>query len=241
MASFPPTRNSVVLATRSGDPDERHRAFDVLIAAYWKPVYKYLRMKWHASPEDAQDLTQEFFARAIEKSFFARYDPAIARFRTFLRTCLDGFAANERKAAARLKRGGGARHLPLDFETAEGEYRRHEPAADVDLDDYFHREWVRALFARAVDALRGEYREAGKTAAWGAFERYDLADSDVRPTYKALADDLGLSVVDVTNRLAGARRDLRRHVLALLQEACGSDEEYHLEARDLFGSGPGRQ
>ncbi|NJL29730.1 MAG: protein kinase [Thermoanaerobaculia bacterium] len=124
--AFPITRLSLVQAASSNDADHRQQAFGALIEAYWKAVYKYLRLRWHASAEDAQDLTQEFFARAFEKDFFARFDPERARFRTYLRTCLDGFAANERKAAQRLKRGGGAQLLSLDFESAEGELRQHD-------------------------------------------------------------------------------------------------------------------
>src|SRR3982074_1836972 len=106
MAAFPVPRHSIVAAMRSVRPDERRSAFDTLVTAYWRPVFKYIRLKWRASPEDAADLTQGFFLRAFEKDFFAGFDPSKARFRTFLRTCLDGFVANARKADARLQAGG---------------------------------------------------------------------------------------------------------------------------------------
>src|SRR4029450_6562750 len=124
-------------------------------SAYWKPVYKYVRLRWHASPQDAEDLAQGFFAAAFEKGFFERFDPERARFRTYLRTCLDGFASKERAAARARKRGGGALHLSLDFSEAEGELARHPPAADADLDAFFHREGMRGLFEEAVGRLRG--------------------------------------------------------------------------------------
>src|SRR5581483_1268215 len=126
--------------------------------------------------DDAQDGTQEFFARAVAKDFFDAYDPAKGRFRTFLRTCVDRFVANERKAAARLKRGGQSVVVPLDFESAEGELVRRDVAdpAGIDLDDYFHAEWVRSLLATAVDDLRREFTGEGKTLQLRAFERYDL-------------------------------------------------------------------
>src|SRR3954452_2726625 len=111
MPGFPATRYSIVTAIRSARPDDRRAAFDVLVTAYWKPVFKYVRLKWHASPDDAADLTQSFFLRAFEKDFFAPSDPARARFRTFLRACIDGFVANPRKANARLKRGGRVRFV----------------------------------------------------------------------------------------------------------------------------------
>src|SRR5215212_6975736 len=99
IAPFPTTRRSVVLALSSGDKAERTRAFDTLVACYWKPLYKYARVQWHRSREDAEDLTQSFFIRALEKESLAPYDPAKASFRTFLRLLFDRFASNEWKAA----------------------------------------------------------------------------------------------------------------------------------------------
>src|SRR5262249_45455139 len=122
---LPATRHSILAAVRSDDEAVRRGGVRALVAVYWRPVYKHLRVKWSASSDEASDATQEFFARAIEKQFFDGYDPAKARFRTFLRVCLDRFAANERKAAGRLKRGGGHLTVPLDFETAAGRLRQH--------------------------------------------------------------------------------------------------------------------
>src|SRR6059058_5519178 len=154
MSAFPVTRHSIVAAMRSAQPDERRSAFDTLVTAYWKPVFKYVRLKWHASPEDAADLTQAFFLRAFEKSFFADFDPARARFRTYLRTCLDGFVANARQADARLKRGGGVRMISIDVDEAERELRFQGTNAVDDFDAYFHREWLRGLFDTAASRLR---------------------------------------------------------------------------------------
>ena len=103
---FPSTRHSLVEALHGADPELRRRAFDTLVRSYWKPVYKYIRLRWNAAPEDAEDLTQDFFALAYDKGHLDRYDPAQSRFRTFLRVCVDGAVANARKAGARLKRGG---------------------------------------------------------------------------------------------------------------------------------------
>jgi len=119
MAAFPVTRYSIVAAIRSERTDVRRSAFDTLVTAYWKPVFKYVRLKWHTSPDDAADLTQGFFLRAFEKDFFAGFDPSRARFRTYLRTCLDRFVSNARKAYTRLKRGGAVTLVPIDFDEAE--------------------------------------------------------------------------------------------------------------------------
>jgi RNA polymerase sigma factor (sigma-70 family) len=238
--AFPLTRRSVVRAAASADPETRRRAFDALVAAYWKPVYKYLRLKWRVPEEDAEDLTQGFFVRALEKGFFDRFDPARARFRTYLRTCLDGYVANERQSARRLKRGGGAEHVSLDFAGAEGELVRQGVPEGDDMDGYFHREWVRSLFALAVEALRRRCLESGKALPFALFERYDLDGPDAvrRPSYAELAREMGIPETQVTNHLAWARREFRRLVLETLEEATGSEEEFRAEARHLLGVDP---
>jgi DNA-directed RNA polymerase specialized sigma24 family protein len=226
----------MVAAIRSDRPDVRRSAFDALVTAYWKPVFKYVRLKWHASPDDAADLTQGFFLRAFEKDFFASFDPAKARFRTFLRTCLDGFVANARKADARLKRGGGVALVPLDFDEAERELRHQATNAIADFDAYFHREWLRGLFATAAARLRDDCAARGRTDRFPLFEAYDLAgDEQPRPTYAELARRHGLTAVDVTNELAAARREFRRFVLEALREQCASDEDFDAELRGLTG------
>ena len=234
---FPLTRYSVVLGAASPDADTRQRAFSSLVEAYWKPVYKYVRLKWQAPPDEAEDLTQGFFARAFEKDFFRSYDPAKARFRTFLRTCLDGFIANERKAAARLKRGGGVEIVALDFQTAEGELRQHDVAVPSDMDEYFEREWARSVLALSVDRLRAHYSAAGRDKYFRAFERYDLeaTASGERVTYAQIAGELGLQATDVTNYLAAARRQFRTIVLERLRELTATDDEFRDEARRLLG------
>jgi RNA polymerase sigma factor (sigma-70 family) len=238
--AFPATRHSILAAARSADADERRRAFDVLVASYWKPVYKYLRLRWRASPEDAEDLTQGFFARAFEKGFFDRFDPARARFRTYLRTCLDGHAGNARVAARRLKRGGATQTLSLDFASAEGELYRQPVAPGADMEEYFHREWVRSVFEMAVDALRGRAEARGRATAFEVFRRYDLDDAEGpdRPTYSELGRTLGLPATQVTNHLAAMRRQFRTLVLEALRAQCASDGEFRAEARALLGVDP---
>lgn len=221
---------------RSTDQETRRLAFASLVEAYWKPVYKYLRLKWHLTPDEAADLTQDFFAHAIETNILGRYDASRARFRTFLRVCLDGYAANVRKAERRLKRGGAVTLVPLDFTSAEGEIGRHEPMVLPDVDELFYREWARALFERAVDALRAECAAADRHAMFEAFRLYDLAEApDDRPTYAAIASTLAITTAMVTNYLAAMRRRLRQLVLDRLRDVTTTDEELEAEARRLLG------
>jgi DNA-directed RNA polymerase specialized sigma24 family protein len=226
---FPLTRISVIEALASEDSETRRAAADLLARAYWLPVAATLRTRWGLEPADAEDLTQEFFATALLKEWLVRYDPAKARFRTFLRICLDRFAGNAREAGRRLKRGGGAQLLPLDENLASG-------VPDDPADERFRQEWVRSVFSLALDALRHEAREAGKETHAAIFEAYDVDDSEAdRPSYRELAGRFGLPETTVTNHLAWARRAFRRHVLAVLRSLAGSDAEFREDARELLG------
>ena len=233
---FPSTRRSAVAAARSEDPVERQRAFERITAAYWKPVYKYIRVRWSKSNEDAEDLAQEFFARLIEKDFLASYDPARARLRTFLRACIDALVANEKRASLRLKRGGRACLLPLDFALAEGELARSAQQSPQDPEAFFEREWARSLFGLALEELQRDCQARGRETHFRLFESYDLEDSgERRPSYQDLAREHGIEVTDVTNYLALARREFRRITLNLLREMTAGDEEFRREARSLLG------
>jgi len=239
--TFPATRPSVIRDLASPDPEARAAACDALARSYWRPVYLYIRFRWRRDAADAQDLTQEFFARVFEREYLARYDPAKARFRTFVRTCLDGFLANEQKAASRLKRGGGHAITSVDVSRFDADLAAHARSEDGDPEVWFHREWVRGLFADAVDALRARCDEAGHPRAFALFQRYDLDDdagAGGRPTYAALARELAMTVTDVTNELAWGRRAFREIVLDTLRRVCATDEEFRAEARDLLGVDP---
>jgi RNA polymerase sigma factor (sigma-70 family) len=231
---FPTTRRSIFIALGSGDASERARAFDSLVALYWKPLYKYLRVAWRRDPEDAEDLTQSFFARVLEKDSLAAFDPAKARFRTFVRVLLDRHVTNEWRFAERLKRGGGDVHL--DFQTAEAEIGR-DGARVVTPEEYFQREWVRSVLALAVDRLRNELAAANRTTHFALFEAYDLEDGE-KVSYRQLGERYGLTETTVTNHLAAARRRFRAIVLDILREVTASEQEFRAEARALLGGEP---
>ena len=232
---FPETRWSAILAARSADPAERERAFERIAAAYWKPVYKYIRAKWNKSRDDAEDLTQEFFARVVEKDFLAAYQPEKARLRTFLRTCVDAMVQNQHRAAHAQKRGGEAVTLSLDFEMAEGELARSGLPSPERLDEFFEKEWVRNVFGLAVERLRQTCRERGKATQFQIFARYDLDEGDSKSSYGELAREFGIASTDVTNYLAWARREFRRITLDLLRDLTANEDEFRREARSLLG------
>lgn len=235
VGSFPATRHSVVAAVQSENYTEKSRALDAITAAYWKPIYKYVRLRWKLNSEDAQDLTQEFFARLIEKDFLSDYDAAKGRFRTFLRTCADRLFLKQSRDEHRLKRGG-IHVANLDFDEAERELAHAALSASDTMEEYFEREWVRSLFALALERLRSKYVQSGKMIYFQLFERYDLAEEeDTRISYAQLAAEFQLSLCDVTNYLASARREFRRCVLDQLRDMTATEQEFQREARELLG------
>jgi RNA polymerase sigma factor (sigma-70 family) len=239
---FPLTRYSVLAAARSDNGEERARALDLLFAAYWKPIYKYIRLKYSQAPQDAQDLTQGFFAELLERELLARFDPRKSRLRTYLRVCADSFALNEIRAASRKKRGGEVTHVALDFSGAEDELRAQtiDPAlipSPESLDDFFEKEWIRSLFSSAVSELRKYCETRGKQKAFDLFQAYDL-DGEENISYADLAARHEIPVTDVNNQMAWARREFRKIALEQLHALCGSEEEFLREARTLFGEAP---
>jgi len=236
---FPLTRRSVIEAARSIDAEERERALEALCAAYWRPIYKYVRWRWNRPAEAAQDLTQGFFAELLERELLDKFDSNKSRLRTYLRVCVDSFVMNEDKAGRRQKRGGSVPHVALDFAAAEEELGATaiDPAkiaSPESLEEFFEKEWVRSLFALAVEDLRESCEQRERTRTFHLFEAYDLEGNE-KSSYEQLSKDYGISLTDVTNALAWARREFRKIALDRLRELCGSEEEFHREARAAFG------
>jgi RNA polymerase sigma factor (sigma-70 family) len=217
---FPDTRSSAISAAISDDVARRRQGQEAIVSAYWKPVYRYIRIRWRSSNEDGKDLTQSFFAAALEKEFFQSYDARKGTFRTFLRVCLDRFLVNESNFASRQKRSA-------DFIALE-----HDPPGGESPERIFEQEWARSLFEDAVGNLRANLLARGRGTCFEVFERYDLAENAV--SYSQLARDFGISESAVTNYLASARRELRKQVLDRLRSVTSGDREFQREARALL-------
>ena len=236
---FPPTRRSVIEAARSIDAEERERAREALCAAYWKPIYKYIRLRWNRPADQAQDLTQGFFLELLERELLEKFDPKKSRLRTYLRLGVDSLVMNEDKAARRQKRGGTIPHVALDFAAAEEELGTtvldpSKVASPESLEEFFEKEWVRSLFSLAVEDLRQLCVDRERERTFHLFEAYDLEGND-KISYEQLSQEYGIPITDVTNALAWARREFRRIALERLRELCGSEEEFQREARAAFG------
>lgn len=233
MNRFPDTHLSVVEALAGDDAERRQAAADLLVRAYRAPVVDLLRWRWNLDGSDAEDLTQEFFATALLKGWLTRFDPAKARFRTFLRVCAERFATKQLATAGRQKRGGDREVVTLNGDLATTLSREDDP-----VEARFRQEWARSILTLAVDALREEAERRGRSKGFALFEAYDLVPPDAAvqpPTYAVLARDHALSETQVLNQLAWARRRLRTHVLGVLRRLAGTEEEYREDVRELLG------
>jgi len=217
---FPSTHLSLLEATASGLSSV---AMDQVIALYWKPVYRFIRFKFQKNNEDGKDLTQGFFANAMQRDFFARFDPQKASFRTYLRMAVERYAANDHAAATRQKRGG-----EIEFEPVEEHHAIKESP-----EEEFEQEWRRQLFFLALDDLRCYCADSGKQVQFEIFSEYDLCD-DSRPSYVGLALKYGIPETTVTNYLAWARRILRQFVMERLKGTTADSRELHQEMRRVW-------
>jgi DNA-directed RNA polymerase specialized sigma24 family protein len=221
------------MAAQSHDPTTRSRAIEAIAAAYWRPVFKYVRMKWNIAPEDAADFTQDFFTRLLEKEFLDSYESGKGRLRTFLRICADRLFMNQARDSKRLKRGAGTANLSSDFMGAEQELATELRSGSPE--DVFDKEWVRGIFALGLARFQASCESSGKLIHFELFKRCDLDEPDEKPSYTQLATEFGLATTDVTNYLAFARREFRRCVLDQLREMTSSEEEFRREAQALLG------
>jgi RNA polymerase sigma factor (sigma-70 family) len=233
MHRFPSTRSSLFKPSNSMETLGRE-ALSSLIAVYWKPSYKYVRIKWRRSNEDAKDLVQGFFTTLIERDILANFDPSKARFRTYLQICLDRFVMKQDESAHRLKRGGD-QCFTVEFDEAEFELAALRSGAMAhSAEEIFLREWQREIFALALHDLETFCREVGKNLHYRVFEQYDLAQGE-RPSYAEIAADNDLTVATVTNYLAWSRRELRRFVGQHIRSVTPNRGELTNESRLLWG------
>ncbi|MCX6626533.1 MAG: sigma-70 family RNA polymerase sigma factor [Candidatus Solibacter sp.] len=215
---FPSTQVSLI-ASAAGEP----LAMERVVALYWKPIYKFIRFKFHKDNEAAKDLTQGFFASALERDFFQRFDPSKAGFRTYLRLAVERFAATQHEAENRQKRGGGVEFAELEDHSA----------STASPEEIFLQEWRRQLFVLAIEDLRAACAAAGKHTEWLVFEAYDLAEGE-RPSYAELARRHGVAETSVTNYLAWARGRLRGFVTGRLRGVTSGERELREEMRRLW-------
>jgi RNA polymerase sigma-70 factor (ECF subfamily) len=219
MPGFETTHWSVVLKAGSGDTTGCHEALCALCETYWYPVYAFIRRSG-ATAADAEDLTQAYFARFLEKRFLEDVRPEKGRFRSFLLVSVRNFLHNERDRERALKRGGSERPLPLHGPQGEVLYER-EPADSATPEILFEKAWVRSLLDRAMARLEQESEDAVRGGRFTRLKPF-LSGEGAEVTYADLAQDWGVGESAV--RVAVHR--LRRRFGALLREEVGRTVEH---------------
>jgi RNA polymerase sigma factor (sigma-70 family) len=229
--AFVTTRWSLVL--RAGeDTPSAHEALATLCRAYWYPLYAFVR-RTGKSPHDAQDLTQEFFARLIEKEWLAGVDRQRGRFRSWLLASMKHFLANEWDRANAQKRGGGATVFSIDDTSAERRYA-HEPAGHATAENLFDRRWALALLEQVLTRLREEMAGAGKLDQFEAL-KFCLT-GETAGSYADIARQLGTSEGAIKIAVHRLRERYRALIRAEIANTVSSPSEIDAELRELFAA-----
>lgn len=219
----------------AGDPDSPgyRAALATLCESYWYPLYAYLR-RYGCNPHEAEDLTQGFFARMLDKDDFRLADRERGKFRSFLMASLRNFVANERKHAKRLKRGGGATPVPIDVRDAEQHYAQ-EAVDGVTPENLFERSWALNVLEQAMDRLQDEWERTEKKAQFDALKGY-LTPGKEATTYREIAESLGMTEGAVKVAVHRLRRAYRAQLRAVIAETVSTEDDIEEEIRDLFGA-----
>jgi RNA polymerase sigma factor (sigma-70 family) len=230
---FPTTHWSRVVA--AGDPNTplAREALAALCNAYWYPLYAYVRRRGHGA-EQAQDLTQDFFAYVLERELLAKADRDRGRFRSFLRAVFARHLADQHDRATARKRGGGRSPLSIDARDAEGRYAR-EPAHELTPERIFDRSWALTLLGRVFDQLRREYDDAGRGATFEELQTV-LTRGPESGSYATIAERLGIGEGAVRVAVHRLRRRygalLRQEIAATVNDPAEIDDEI----RSLFAA-----
>jgi RNA polymerase sigma factor (sigma-70 family) len=212
--SFATTQWSVVLKAGHSNRPDASRALATLCQSYWFPLYAYVRRHVKDASE-AQDLTQEFFARLIEKEILAIASPNVGRFRSFLLTSMKNFLTNEWNKAHAQKRGGRAALLSLDFDSGDSRYGL-EPGHDLTPERLFERNWAITLLDLVLARLRDEFAAEGKSAHFELLRPF-IGGNRPEASYSFVAGELNISpgaAKVAAHRLRRRYREMLRQELA---------------------------
>jgi RNA polymerase sigma-70 factor (ECF subfamily) len=230
-AQFTSTRWSVVLSAREASGDAGRKALEKLCSSYWPAIYSFLRRKGH-SPEDAKDLTQDFFAMLLRRDTFGAADPQRGRFRSFLLECLRHFLVDELRRACSQKRGGGQR--PISFDDPDQQSYLEPVSPETSPEELYDRRWRSVLLQQAIKRLEQEFTGAGKQRHFELLKEF-LTASATSGAYHPVATALGASPQTIAVTIHRMRQRFREIVREELAQTVASRAEFDLEARTLFG------
>jgi DNA-directed RNA polymerase specialized sigma24 family protein len=229
---FATTHWSMVLAARDRAEPGADDALASLCDLYWYPLYVYVRRRGY-SADATPDLTQEFFARLLEKGFLADVDRGKGKFRSFLLVACNHFLANERDRERAQKRGGGRPILSLDAADAEGRYLT-EPAGGLSPEKLFERRWALALLQQVMGRLRSDFEAKGKGRVFDHLRGFLVGEKG--GGYRGAADTLGMSEAAVKVQVHRLRQKYRELLHEEIGRTVGSREEIDEEIRSLFAA-----
>jgi RNA polymerase sigma factor (sigma-70 family) len=231
--AFVTTHWSLVVSAGRNDTPHARNALEKLCRAYWFPIYAFVRRQGHG-PHDAQDLTQEFFARLLEKKSLAVADPAKGRFRSFLLASLKHFLANEWDKTQAQKRGGGQILIPIDVATAETS-GGFEPADHLTPEKNFERRWALTMLEQVLRRLRAEYVRDGRE---NLFEQLKPTLTEVSRSvrYAEIAAQMGTTEGAVKAAVHRLRQRYRELLRAEIADTVASPGEVEDEIRNLFAA-----
>ena len=221
----------MVVAAGRSNTKRAGAALEQLCRVFWFPLYAYVRRRGH-SAEDAQDLTQEFFARLLERKWLARADRQRGRFRSFLLSAMSHFLSDEWDKARAQKRGGGAPSVPLQFDTAETRYG-FEPADKVTPEQTYERRWALALLEEVLRQLRLSYEGEGRMELFNALHPCLVGDRAALP-YKELAAKLGVTEGTVKSAVHRMRQRYRQLLRSEIAQTVAEPGQVDEELRHLF-------
>jgi RNA polymerase sigma-70 factor (ECF subfamily) len=230
--AFVTTHWSVVLAAGRNDTHSAHEALSRLCRTYWYPLYAYVRRRGN-SPADAQDLTQEFFARLLEQGSIALADPGRGRFRSFILTAMNNFLASEWKKARARKRGGDVALLSIDLAVAEERLDLEPPDPAMAPDRAFDRHWAMTLLETVLNRLEEEYRRDQKSELFESLKQ-TLTDGGRSQPYAEVATKLRMSEGSVKVAVHRLRKRYRQLLEAEVANTLCSPRDVLMEMRDLF-------
>lgn len=227
---FATTHWSIVWAAGRGETDASQRALEKLCAAYWYPIYGYICRRGYG-PEDAQDLTQEFFAQLIAKEHLRLADSNKGRFRSFLLATLNFFLAREWSRAHRQKRGGQYQFISLDEQMGEG-CHQFEPAGNESPEKTFQRQWALTVLKQTMNALERECAETGKAALFQEAKQL-LSGERNGVSYSTISQRLSMTEGSVRVAVHRLRQRFGELLRGEVSQTVGTNEEIEEELRHL--------
>lgn len=230
---FATTQWSIVLAAGHRSSPDAEQALASLCKTYWYPLYAYVRRRV-PDVDEAQDLTQAFFAELLEKNFVRPATPARGRFRAFLLTAFKHFLSHQWEKAQAQKRGGGRTTISLEFDAGDSRFRL-EPCTHLTAEELFERQWAVALLEHVMDRLGNEFAQAGKAEQFEWLKDFIIGDHD-GATYEDVAMKLGVTAAAAKMAASRMRRRYRQLLRDEIARTVATPEEVDQEILDLFAT-----